>query len=122
LTSDTTVALQMNFVEGGLLSTNSNVSGLSSYANGTGAIVLDLGPWMTTNYTANTGIPGLVDSLNTLLTAGQLSGAAKTNIINYVTSPANFTYSTPPTTAQMASRVRAVVHLILSSPDFIIQK
>jgi hypothetical protein len=123
LTSDTTVALQMNFMEGGILITNANINGLSSFAGGTGSIVLNLSPWMTTNYTANAGLPGLIDSLSTLLTAGQLSGAAKTNILNYVSNTNNFPYTTnAPTSTQMAGRVRAVVHLITASPDFTIQK
>jgi hypothetical protein len=68
-------------------------------------------------------VPVLVDKLNTLLLAGQLSDAAKTNIINYVTNTANFSYTLPvPTPTQMRDRVRAVVHLITASPDFTIQK
>ena len=68
------------------------------------------------------GIPGLVDSLNTLLCAGQLSAGAKTNIVSYVATTANFPYSASPTTSQMRDRVRAVIHLILESPDYTIQK
>ncbi len=68
-------------------------------------------------------VPVLVDNLNTLLLAGQLSAAAKTNIVNYVTNTTNFPYTTPvPTATQMRDRVRAVVHLIICSPDFTIQK
>ena len=96
LTSDTGVALQMNFLEGGLLGNTGNTNGLSSFNNGGGAMVLDLGPWMTTNYTANTGVPALVDNFNSLLLAGQLSAAAKTNIVNYVTNTVNFPYSVHP--------------------------
>jgi len=78
---------------------------------------------MTTNYTSGANLPLLVDNLNTLLLAGQLSAAAKTNIINYVTNTANFSYTTPvPTATQMRDRVRAVVHLMVCSPDFTIQK
>jgi hypothetical protein len=76
---------------------------------------------MTTNYTANAGIPGLVDALSSALLAGQLSPAAKSDIVNYVAST-NFAYSSPPTQTQMRDRVRAVVHLIATAPDFIIQK
>jgi len=50
-----------------------------------------------------------------------LSTRAKTNIIGYVAST-NFSYSTPPTATQMRDRVRAVVHLIINSPDYTIQK
>jgi hypothetical protein len=122
LTSDTSVALQMNFLEGGLLNNGNNTNGLTSFTGGDGDIVLDISPWMTTNYTSATGIPNLVNSLNTLLLAGQLSAGAKTNIVNYVTNTANFGYSSPPTATQMRDRVRAVVHQIISSPDFTIQK
>ena len=90
LTSDTSVALQMNFLEAGILGNGGNTNGLSSYNNGNGAITLDLGPWMTTNYTASAKVPALVDNLTSLLLAGQLSAAAKTNIVNYVTNTVNF--------------------------------
>jgi hypothetical protein len=122
LTSDTSVALQMNFIQAGILGNTANTNGLSSYNQGNGAIVHDLGPWMTTNYTANAGIPSLVDSLNTLLVAGQLSPTAKTNIVGYVTNLTNFPFSAPPTATQQRDRVRAVVHLILCSPDYTVQK
>jgi uncharacterized membrane protein len=122
LTSDTSVALQMNFLEAGILVNNNNTNGLSSFNNGSGAIVLDLGPWMSTNYTASANIPALVDSMNTLLVAGQLSAVAKSNIVNYVTNVVNFPFSTPPTQSQMRDRTRAVIHLVTSSPDFTIQK
>ena len=122
LTSDTGVALQMNFLESGLLNNTGNTNGLSSFTAGNGGIVLDIGPWMTTNNTSATGIPGLVDNLNSVLLAGQLNIAARTSIINYVTNTVNFGYSTPPTQSQIRDRVRAVIHLLVDSPDFTIQK
>jgi hypothetical protein len=122
LTSDTSAANQMNFLEGGILSDANNTNGLTSFINGGGAIVLDIGSWMTTNYTAGANVPHLVDGLNSLLLAGQLSAAAKTNIVNYVTNTVNFPFSSPPTQSQMRDRVRAAVHLILNSPDYTIQK
>jgi Protein of unknown function (DUF1800) len=126
LTSDTSTALQMNFFEAGILGNPNNTNGLTSFSSdgsANGAIVLDIGPWMTTNYTASANLPALVDSLNTALLAGQLSAAAKTNIITYVTNTTNFPYTAPvPTATQMRDRVRAVVHLIVCSPDFTIQK
>jgi hypothetical protein len=123
LTTASGVAAQMNFIEGGILNNTGNTNGLSSFTSGNGSIVLNLAPWMTTNYTANAGIPTLVSNLNTLLAAGQLSAAAQTNIISYVANTTNFSYTTPtPTQTQMRDRVRAVVHLIASSPDYIIQK
>ncbi len=119
LTSDTSVVLQMNFISGGIFNNGSNTNGLSSFTSGNGAIMLDIGPWMTPPYTSNSGIPALVDALNSLLCAGELSPASKTIIVNYVT--AQFPYTTP-TPTQMRDRVRAVLHLIASSPDFIIQR
>jgi hypothetical protein len=121
LTSDTSVALQMNFLESGILNNGGNTNGLSSFTAGDGDIVLDIGPWMTTNYTAAANVPALVDSLNAVLLAGQLSATAKTNVVNYVIST-NFPFSTPPTQTQMRERVRAAVHLLICSPDFTIQK
>ncbi len=123
LTSDTSVALQMNFLEAGILNNTGNTNGLSSFSssgNGNGAIALDIGPWMTTNFTASANVPALVDNLNSLLLAGQLSDRAKTNIISYVTNTANF--ANPTNQTQMRDRVRAVVHLLITSPDFTIQK
>jgi hypothetical protein len=119
LTSDTSVALQMNYLEGGILVNNNNTNGLTSFNNGGGAIVLDLGPWLSTNYASTANLPKLVDSMNSLLVAGQLSQAAKTSIVNYVST---LSYSTPPTPTQIRDRVRAVVHLVTASPDFTIQK
>jgi uncharacterized protein (DUF1800 family) len=122
LTTDTGVAAQMNFIEGGILNNTGNTNGLSSFNGGNGAIVLNLAPWMTTNYTSNAGIPKLVNSLNTLLAAGQLSPTAQAKITSYVANTTNFSYSLPPTQTQRRDRARAVVHLIVSSPDYIIQK
>jgi hypothetical protein len=121
LTSASGVALEFNFLEGGILNNTGNTNGLSSFTGGNGSIVLDIGPWMTTNNTANAGIPGLVSALDSRLLAGQLSPAAQTAIINYVAST-NFAYGSPPTQTQIRDRVRAVVHLIICSPDFVIQK
>ncbi|MBC8097614.1 MAG: DUF1800 family protein, partial [Akkermansiaceae bacterium] len=122
LTSDTSAVLQMNFLQAGTTGSTSNTNGLISFNGGNGAIMLDLGPWLKPAFTANAGIPSLVDALNTLLCAGQLSAAAKTQIVNYVANTTNFAYGTPPTGAQMRDRARAVVHLIVTSPDFTIQK
>jgi hypothetical protein len=125
LTSDTSVMFQMNFLEASLLNAANlnNTNGLSSFSSGDGDMVIDIGPYMTTGFTASAGIPSLVDSLNSLLLAGQLSAGARTAIINYVANSTNFPYTTPtPTYTQMRDRVRAVVHLLICSPDFTIQK
>jgi uncharacterized protein (DUF1800 family) len=122
LTSATSVALKMNFIEEGILGNPNNTNGYTSFASGNGSIVVDIRPWMTTNYTEISGIPTLVNDLNTALLAGQLSPAAQTEIANYVANTNNFTYGSPPTDTQMRDRVRAVIHLIATSPDFMIQK
>ena len=117
LTSDTSVALQMNFLEAGILNNGNNTNGLSSYYNANGAIVLDVGPWMGTNYTADTNVAALVDALGSALLAGELASGAKTNIVNYVTN--NFP---PSSSTWRRDRVRAVVHQLINSPDYTIQR
>ena len=62
------------------------------------------------------------DALNTLLCGGQLSTSARNTIAGYVGNTNNFSYTDPPTGAQMRDRVRAAVHLITVLPDFVIQK
>jgi hypothetical protein len=122
LTTASGVAAQMNFIEGGILNNTGNTNGLSSFTGGNGSIVLNIGPWMNTNFTSNAGISTLVNNLNTLLVAGQLSLPAQSNIVSYVGNSQNFAFGTPPTDTQMRDRVRAVIHLIANSPDCIIQK
>ncbi|MFO1477362.1 MAG: DUF1800 family protein [Verrucomicrobiota bacterium] len=121
LTSDTTAVLQMNFITQAILNTSGNTNGLVSFANGSGAIRLDFSPWMTPAWTSDAGIPGLVEALNTLLCAGQLSPAAKTIIVSTLSNHAAFPYTTG-TATEMRDRVRGAVHFIVSSPDFIIQR
>jgi hypothetical protein len=127
LTSDTTSMWQMNYLQGGIIAASggnaNNTNGLTSFDNGNGSIVLDIGPWMTQGFTANAANVGsLVDQLNTLLCAGQLSSTARTQIINYVANVSYYPYGSPPTYAQMRDRVRAVVHLIINSPEYTIQR
>jgi hypothetical protein len=122
LTSDTEVMFQMNFLYNGVLNNGNNTNGFCSFSSNDGDIVLDLAPWMTPALTSNAGVPALVDSISSLLLAGQLSPAVRTTIINYVGNTANLPYSTPPTGVQMRDRVKAVVYLILISPDFTVQK
>jgi hypothetical protein len=123
LTSDTSTILQMNFLSGAIFSSGGNTNGLSSFASGNGSIMIDLGPWMTPANTSNAGIPGLVDSLSTLLCSGQLSAAAKNIIVTYVANTTNFPLDSPtPNNTQMRNRVRAIVHLITASPEFTVQR
>jgi hypothetical protein len=120
LTSDTSVVLQMNFFSTSMFNNGNNTNGLSSFVGGNGSIALDLGPWMTPAYTADSGIPALVDSLASLLCAGQVLPATKQLIISYVANP-RFPYTTP-TANQMRDRVRAAAHLLVTSSEFAIQR
>ncbi len=120
LTTDTNVVTLTNAISAAILS-SSNTNGLTSYRAGSGAITMDLSPYMTPGQTSNAGIPALVDKLGDLLTGGQLTAATKTTIINFTANTTNFPYTTP-TATQMRDRVRAVVHLILASPEYAIQK
>jgi len=120
LTSDTEVMFQMNFLYNGILNNGNNTNGLCSFSGGDGDMVLDIQSWMTPGYTANAGMTNLVNSLSSLLLAGQLSPAARDRIAGYVN--ANFAYTVPPNNTQMRDRVKAVIHLLLMSPDFTIQR
>lgn len=102
-------------------SNNTNTNGLCSYSNGNGRITMDLGEYQTAAWTSNANIPLLVDRMSDLLTGGMVSAATKTTIINCVANTTNFPYTTP-TATQMRDRVRAVVHLIVTSAEHAIQK
>ena len=107
----------MNFLEGSILSGN-NTNGLSSFLNSSsvsGGINLDIGPWMTPGYTSTaSNLSNLVDSLSSILCGGQVSGYSKGQIVNFALTLAG--------SNQARDRARAVVHLILNSPEFTIQK
>ncbi len=120
LTNDSNTMNLTNAIAGNILS-GGNLNGYTSYKSGGGAVTLDLGPYMTPGLTSNTGVPGLVDTLGILLTGGNLSSSARTTIINYVANTTNFPYTTP-TSTQMRDRVRAIVHLIVTSAEYAIQK
>jgi hypothetical protein len=118
LTSDTTVAWQMNFLQGGILVNNNNTNGISSFNNGGGGVAIDLFPYMSRSYTDNANLGTLVDTLNSLLCGGTLAAGAKSQIVTYAQSLA---YTTP-TITQIRDRVRAVAHLIITSPDYAVQR
>jgi hypothetical protein len=207
LTTETNVIRQANFFYNGLFNPG-NTNGISSFKSGSNAMVLDLSPWMgnaTDNglgagpqvgqpWTSNANLPALIDKLQTLLMAGQLSTGGKTSIQKFlyrtigsvntgnpclITSPGHglltgdsitisgvtggtatingtFTVTkvsddtftipvnvtTAPTTAQLAAahysfvsynnstptdtqkrdRLRTIVHFLLTSPDYTIQR
>ena len=125
LSSDTNVIRQSNFIYEGIFKPSGN-SPISSFRSGNGTLALDFTKWLgnrpstTVPWTDNANISALIDELSTLLTSGQLSSQAKTIISNYVTT---LSYTTGAATEiQRRDRLRAIIHLITTSPDFTIQK
>lgn len=123
LTSETSVIRQANFLYDGLFNDALAQSGLSSFQSGGRDIFVDLRPWMGAGpgglpWVHNTNMDAFITKLNTLLMGGQLPLPARTVIKNYAQT---LPYTTP-STGQLRDRARAVVHLIVTSPDFTIQK
>jgi uncharacterized protein (DUF1800 family) len=125
LTAETSVIRQANFIYNGLFTTALGQTGVESFKSGGRDIIVDLRRWMANGpgglpWVHNNNLSAFIDELNTRLMGGQLPPAAKTLIQNYA---ATLAYTTPtPTSAQLRDRVRTVVHLIVTSPDFTIQK
>jgi hypothetical protein len=125
LTTDSNVVNLTNSLTNTFISANAgnaNVNGLCSFNNGNGAVVMDLGPYMTVGDTSNVGIPGLVDKLAALLVGAPLLDNTKTAIVNFVANTTNFPLSGTPTPAQKRDRVRAIIHLIVTSAEYAVQK
>ena len=121
LTTDATVPNQSDFFKEAMVGAD-NPGNLTSFRQD-GSVMMDMGPWITPDYTGSTdGLSALVDGLNTLLMGGQLSANAKAIILNYISDPTKFPYDTPPTPAQMSSIVLSAIHLMVISPDYMIQK
>jgi hypothetical protein len=120
-----------------------NTNGISSFKTGTNALVMDFGPWMgnatdlglgagstpTVPWTNDQNVGALIDRMNTLLMAGQLPASGKAIIQNFITANTgtnlytNIAYNnTTPTDTQKRDRIRAVIHFIISSADFNIQR
>ncbi|MHA3775303.1 DUF1800 family protein [Verrucomicrobiota bacterium sgz303538] len=152
LTSDTNVVRQTNLIYNGIFNPSSSTAIFSSFKSGGGAIGLDFTPWTDSSlaepwlgtkpvpaeaWTSNANVGALIDRLNALLLAGQLPSTGVNNytsnprsivnarqvILDFVTNSTNVTYTnTNPTEEQKRNRIRAIVHLLTSSPDFAIQK
>jgi uncharacterized protein (DUF1800 family) len=102
ITSETTVIQSDNFMQTGVFNTN-------GYK---GDVKLDL----TTERDMAANPTALVDHLNTLLCAGNLSAATRQRIIDHVTTlPGS-------TTTDKLNRAKAAVHLIVTSPEFSVQR
>ena len=119
LTNATSIMNLTNYVQAGIL-TSGNQTGLTSFSSGNGALVMDFAPYLS--MTSNASIPALVTLLNNQLMGGSMSTALQNYIIGYVANTNNFPYGSPATTVQQRDRVRAVVHLMLTSSEFAIQR
>ena len=150
LTSETNVMRQANFLYYGLIyNPSGNTGGISSFRYGLGNISMDFSPWMankpggSTPWTNNENLLALIDQFNTLLMAGQLT---TTGTNNYASNPRvivngrqalydfvthkngsnvydNIAYTdAAPSNTQKRDRLVAIIHLILTSPDFTILK
>jgi hypothetical protein len=127
---------------------NSLVMDLSPWmANATNTVTpgLELGGASTSTnrarpWTHDQNLSLLIDKLNTLLLGGQLPANVKTEIMTYVQTRANMgspynqttnpytninydnSSNTSATDEMKRNRIRAVLHFILTSPDFTIQR
>ena len=120
LTNDSNTMVLTNAISASILSA-SNPNGYTSFKNGGGALTMDLGPYMTAAQTSNAGIPALADQLATLLMGRNLSPGTRAAIVSYVANDTNFPITSIPS-IQPRDRVRAVVHLIVTSAEYAIQK
>jgi hypothetical protein len=71
----------------------------------------------------NSNVNALIDELNTRLMGGQLPAATKNIISTFIQT---LPYTTPtvadPVPSNNRDRVRSLVHLMVTSPDYTIQK
>jgi hypothetical protein len=95
-----------------------------SFNNGNGNVVFDIGAYMTAAQTRD-NVPGLIDALSNLLVGAPLEATTKTTIQNFVTNTTYFPIENSPATptnTHMRDRVRAIIHLILTSAEYAVQK
>ncbi len=122
LSNDTGTMGMTNTASRGIVNAG-NANGFGSFRAGSGAIAMDLGPYMTPAQTNSAAaITTLVDTMNTILTGGNMLASTKSSIVSFVANTTNFPLSATPTNSQMRDRVRTIVQLIVVSPEFAIQK
>jgi hypothetical protein len=137
LTAETNVMRQTQFLYNGVFYPTNTNGVISSFKTGSNALVMDLSPWMgnavdlglgagdnaAQAWTSNANIDRLFDRLNTLLVGGQMSTSARTTVLSFVQNTANIPYNnTSPSVANKRDRLRAVLHLILTSADYTTQR
>ncbi|MEQ1862357.1 MAG: DUF1800 family protein [Chthoniobacteraceae bacterium] len=128
LTTDTNVVNLTNSIVNMIIGTgggNSNVAGLSSFSNGNSSVVIDIAPYVDS--TAEGAIPGLVDQLADLLIGAPLTTTTRNAIINFVnhkngSNVLDYLPYTTPTPLQKRDRARAIIHLIITSAEYAVQK
>jgi uncharacterized protein (DUF1800 family) len=101
LTTDSNLVLLQNFLNQGFLSAG-NTNGYTSFKAGNDTLVMDLSstaPFSTADTSTTTGVNALIDSLNTLLCAGQLNSGTKDAIRNYILYSKAITSISSPGTA-----------------------
>lgn len=103
-TAETSVIRQANYIYNGLLGTSAGngLDSMSSFNNGSNALLLSYSDWMTGNaadiglgppsstsvpWTHNQNIERLIDHLSVLLTADQMPAQARQIIRNFVSTP-----------------------------------
>ncbi|MBS0659800.1 MAG: DUF1800 family protein [Verrucomicrobia bacterium] len=120
LTTDTNIVTLTNNVSQAILSGGST-AGLSSFRAGSGGVVFDLSPYMTAPYSVadTAGVTALVNTLDGLLTGGLLTTETKNVIIGFVANNTNFPTASA---TNVRDRVRAIVQLILISPEYAVQR
>jgi len=122
LTTDSNIVTLTNTVSRLILGSG-NTNGLSAFGSNT--ILIDLYPYMKAPYEVNdvAGVTALVNKLGDVLTGGVLTPQTKTTIINYVTGSTTVGNKTNPnfpstSTNNTRDRVRAIVQMILISPEY----
>lgn len=120
LTTDTNIVTLTNNISQAILSGGS-AAGLSSFRAGSGGVVFDLSPFMAAphNVTNTAGVTALVDYIDARLTGGMLTTETKNVIIGFVANNTNFPTASA---TNVRDRVRAVVQLILISPEYAVQR
>ncbi len=110
ITSETTVIRAANFIWDGIRRSNGIAGDGSKGFKNDVELILDYEKSLATNPA------GLVDHLDLLLMAGQMPDALRTIVIDHLNTLPSAT------DANKLDRVRQAIHLIVTSPDFTIEK
>ena len=126
LTTDTNVMNLTNSLTNMVIGTgggNGNLNGLASFNNGNGNVVMDIGPYIkVTDDLSNAAIPALVAQLARLLVGAPLETNTTNTIVGFVANTTNFPLTGTGTNLQKRDRVRAIIHLIITSAEYAVQK